>query len=177
MKKIVLLAVLVSCFCSAIEAKNYKFGAYYEQKKNLVKISVGFFYKVRLSYERGLTNTFSAGGTVNACYGVFPGVKLEGFGRLYFGGEAPKGLYLQLRGLYGVFSPKKLDNFSSTGVGGDIGYQWLSGKNHNIVVDVSLGSQLMIMNHIGKQTYDDNFFYLIGPGAIINPRINLGIGF
>jgi hypothetical protein len=107
-------------------------------------------------------------------------------------------LYAQARLLYGVFNKEFLyyrfgndfdfsiaqkNSLSSMGGGLDLGYQWLSGKQNNIVIDLSLGAQFMqdLNNTIiknGVQYSTLNISYLTtGPGAIFNPHLLIGFRF
>jgi hypothetical protein len=77
----------------------------------------------------------------------------------------------------------KRTSISSTGGGIDLGYQWLSGRNKNIAIDISLGAQFMkdinqtiIQN--GKEYSTVNVGFLtFGPGAIFNPHLSIGYRF
>jgi hypothetical protein len=175
-----------------------------ENKGGLLKFDLGIINKLRLAYEKPVGNSLGFGAAINTYYGSYSGIKIEPFARLYFGGKAPEGLYLQGRFLYGNFkstfthyasgylnsnggnflrSIEKEVSFSSAGVGGDLGYQWLSGRKSNIVIDLSLGIQAM-------QGYNDSFtqngityssanvgFNVLGPGAIFNPHLLIGYRF
>lgn len=151
-----------------------------EEKTNLVKLSIGIHNKLRIGYERVLTNQFTAGGVVDYYYGIYPGIKLEPFGRWYMGSEAPKGLYLQGRLLYGSFSHEFITgtktSFSAMGGGVDLGYQWIMGKQNNLLIDLSLGVQKMpIVNE--ETDWDNVIFYSTGPGGIFNPHLSIGYVF
>ena len=172
MRKTVLTALIAMSICT-VKA---------QEKKNLVKLSVGILNKVRIGYERPIDNNFSYGGVINAYYGLYPGFKIEPFGRYYFGSESPEGLYSQLRVLYGNFNYtyassliSESKSFSSTGGGLDLGYQWISGKNKNIVVDASLGFQFMSKSSDVNAV--DAIFYTTGPGAVFNPHLSIGYAF
>ncbi len=173
-------------------------------KGDLLKLDLGLLNKIRLTYEHPLTTAFTTGASGDFYYGSFPGYKVEPFLRYYMGGEAPSGLYLQGRFLYGSFSKDfvyyatgfgnqnssnfletlyKKNTVSSTGGGLDLGYQWLSGREKNIVVDFSLGVQAMNdINHEIKQngiTYSTTNigFLTTGPGGIFNPHLSIGYRF
>ena len=164
-----------------------------QEKSNLIKLDIGLFNKVRLGYEHPLNEKFSIGGVVNAYYGMFPGIKIEPFARYYFGSECPSGLYAQARFLYGNFHyyyyyyTSNYDPFNikqnkevvnTMGGGLDLGYQWLSGKNKNIIVDISLGIQDMpIISKSNSISTIDAIFYVTGPGAIFNPHLSIGYAF
>lgn len=190
MKKTICVVCLLLSVCISASA---------QEKKNLVKLSIGFLNKVRIGYERTLDEKFSLGANVNAYYGAFPGLKIEPFGRYYFGSQCPDGLYTQLRFLYGSFNKNLTyyntnDNFdfldrnvsvSSFGGGLDLGYQWISGKNKNIVVDFSLGFQLMNAEKLTESININNkryspanvSFLTTGPGGIFNPHLSIGYAF
>jgi len=166
-----ILAILIATTITSANA---------QEKQNLVKFSIGILNKLKVGYEKPISSNFSLGGRVALYYGSFPGLKIEPFGRYYFGSESPEGLYTQLRILYGNFKysstiSKESKNFSTSGGALDLGYQWLSGKNKNIVVDVSLGFQ--IMSKSSDVDAVDVIFYTTGPGGIFNPNISVGFAF
>lgn len=168
-----------------------------DNKGDLIKLDLGIFNKIRVGYEHPITNAFSAGANVDFYYGSFPGFKLEPFGRFYPGGQSPSGLYGQIRFLYGSFNKNFIyydnsDNMniliqkssiSSLGGGLDLGYQWLSGRNENIVIDLSIGVQ--IMNDVNNSITENNIkystanvgFLTTGPGGIFNPHLMIGYKF
>ena len=177
-----------------------------DNKGDLLKLDLSLFNKIRLTYEHPIksSSAFTFGSSANFYFGSFPGLKIEPFGRFYFGGEAPEGLYFQGRFLYGSFSKDfiyyrdgfansnssgyletivKKTSVSSTGGGLDLGYQWLSGRNNNIVIDISFGAQLMNdINHSIKEggySYSTTNvgFLTTGPGAIFNPHLSIGYRF
>ncbi|MEN9697048.1 MAG: hypothetical protein RLZ56_469 [Bacteroidota bacterium] len=173
-------------------------------KGDLLKLDLGILNKIRLTYEHPLSTTFTTGASGDFYYGTFPGFKLEPFARFYMGGEAPDGLYLQARFLYGSFNKDFIyyatgvgnpnsnyyletlyqkKSVSSMGGGLDLGYQWLSGRNKNIVVDLSLGTQFMNdINHTivqnGVEYSTENVGFLTtGPGGVFNPHLSIGYRF
>ena len=177
-----------------------------DNKGDLLKLDLGILNKIRLTYEHPIKSTraFTFGSSADFYFGSFPGIKIEPFGRVYFGGLAPEGLYLQARFLYGSFNKEfiyyrdgftnsnssgylesiyKKTSISSTGGGLDLGYQWLSGRNNNIVIDLSLGTQFMsdINNTIKEGSYSYSTtnvgFLTTGPGAIFNPHLSIGYRF
>ena len=189
MKKL-LFFVFVIFYISNVEAQR--------NKGDLIKLDLGIFNKLRVGYEHPVSDAFSAGGNANFYYGSFPGFKIEPFGRYYFGSECPSGLYAQARFLFGIFNKEfiyyrlgdeldisfaKKTSLTSMGGGLDLGYQWLSGKDKNIVIDLSLGVQVMqdLNNSIvqnGAKYSTANVSYLsIGPGAIFNPHLMIGYRF
>ena len=172
-----------------------------QEKRNLVKLSIGLLNKVRLGYEHPVNEKFSYGGNLNVYYGSFPGFKVEPFARFYFGSQCPDGLYAQGRILFGSFKKPGLiyyasdlstggikfqdKSFTSVGGGLDLGYQWLSGKNKNIVIDFSLGIQIMDPSKLnetidigGTKYKPENVSFLTtGPGGIFNPHLSIGYAF
>jgi hypothetical protein len=186
MKKLVLF-IAFGLLCSAnVKAQ--------KNEGDILKLSIGILNKIRLSYEHPVSNAFSYGGAAAYYYGSYPGIKVEPFAKYYLGGEAPSGLYLQGRFIYGSFNPSLLyyDNFdvitvkknvSSVGGGIDLGYQWLSGRDKNIAIDFSLGAQFM--NDINGTVIQNNReyesanvgFLTTGPGAIFNPKLSIGYRF
>lgn len=174
------------------------FGAYAQQNKgDLIKLDLGLFNGIRVAYEKPIADAFSIGSAADFYYGGYSGFKIEPFARFYIGGQCPEGLYLQGRFLYGNFTSSffhyntrnGLDiidrevSFSSVGGGFDLGYQWLSGRKNNIVIDLSLGAQAMggyngsiVQNN---QTYNSANvgFNVWGPGAVFNPHLLIGYKF
>jgi len=171
-----------------------------KQEGHILKLHIGVLNKIKLNYEVPVSDVFSFGSTAAYYFGSYPGWKLEPFARYYIGGEAPSGLYLQARGAYGMFNPTliyyapgfiggNLDaitekkNVSSMGGGLDLGYQWLSGKQKNIAIDISLGAQVMqnINGTVTKNnvtyTSENVGFNSTGPGGIFNPRLSIGYRF
>ena len=166
--------------------------------ENLIKLDLSLLNKIRVSYELCQNDKFTFGAAGNLYYGDIPGIKLEPFARYYPGVEAPEGLYFQGRFLYGVFAKKwnyyengtggvglvvQKNTVYSPGAGLDIGYQWLSGSQKNIVVDASIGFQFMkdinhsiIVNGVDYKTANLGFI-TAGPGAIFNPHISVGYKF
>lgn len=170
------------------------------QSSPLIKLDIYVLNKIRVAVEQPLGNHFSYGGSFNFYYGLIPGVKFEPTARFYLGGESPSGLYLQGRFLYGIFRKEfiyyngdlfnngldeitKKATRTSLGGGIDLGFQFLSGRKKNIVVDISLGTQLMKdINHSiiegGKEYSTANIGFLTtGPGAIFTPRLSVGYRF
>jgi hypothetical protein len=165
-------------------------------KANLVKLDIGLWNKFRVTYEHTLNSKFSVGSSLAYHFASFSGVKVDPFLRFYFGDECPEGLYVQARALAGFFSKtftyysddllyaiERKTNVSSYGAGLDLGYQWLSGKNDNIVIDISIGTQFMtdVNNSIVENGITYNTanigFNTTGPGAIFNPRLAIGYKF
>jgi len=166
---------------------------------HILKLHLGVLNKVKVAYEVPLSDVFSVGATGGDYFLKYPGLKLEPFLRYYIGGEAPSGLYLQARGAYGSFSPELIyyapeffsnlsaitekKSVSSMGGGLDLGYQWLSGRNKNIAIDISLGAQIMqdvngtIRRNNVEYTSANVGFNSTGPGALFNPRLSIGYRF
>lgn len=162
----------------------------------ILKFDALLLNKIRATYEKPYSEKISYGGSAAIYYGTVPGFKIDPFVRYYISGECPKGLYGQLRLLAGVFSKKfyyysdflslsveEKNTRTSFGAGFDLGYQWISGKNKNIPIDVSLGIQLMSdINHTikkdGVEYSSANIAWATtGPGAIFNPHIMIGFTF
>jgi len=187
-----------------LSAKSYSYGNNLSNilMGSLIKLDLSFLNKIRIVYDKPINDRLSVGTALNGYYGSFKGFKLEPFGRYYFGNLCPEGLYGQGRLLLGSFNklflyyPEDGDDWSSitdsfydektvfsAGIGIDLGYQWLSGKNKNIVIDLSLGIQIMSdINHeiqVGRDTYStaNIGFYGTGPGGIFNPHLLIGYKF
>ena len=190
MKKVLLFAAL------AVSSVTFA-----QENNHLVKLHIGVLNKFKVSYEHPLSENLSIGGALGVYYGIFPGIKVEPSVRYYFGSECPSGLYAQGRVLFGSFSKDLIyynydfytgelaytnkKKFTSFGGGLDIGYQWISGKNKNIVIDVSLGAQIMDNNKLTEgitvngitYTPANLTFLTTGPGAIFNPQLSIGYAF
>jgi hypothetical protein len=161
------------------------------EKKHIVTIApFGFVNKFKIKYERVLTSKFTTGATFAQYYGTYPGTQFTGFSRLYFGNEAPDGLYLQ--GQVAVFKhtyeideerPELKQTFTSGGAGIGLGYQWLSGKKKNIVIDIMGGLKLYNMPErkdeieIEQEALQGISWYYTGPGSFFNGTIGIGYAF
>lgn len=190
-KNLVILTILFLTSYSSFAQK---------QEGNILKLHLGVLNKIKLTYEVPVSDVFSFGATAAYYFMKYPGWKLEPFARYYIGGEAPTGLYLQARGAYGIFNPELIyyapgflggnfdaitekKNVSSMGGGLDLGYQWLSGRNKNIAIDISLGAQIMkdinrtITRNNVAYTSENVGFLTTGPGGIFNPRLSIGYRF
>ena len=161
-------------------------------KKNIVGLSVfGLHNKAKLKYERVLAPNLSAGVLAAAYYGIYPGVQVSPFVRLY-PKAAPAGLYMQVQaGFYrhsvtytnGAGNPNgtgplSTETFSHSGVGAAVGYQWLLGRRKNIAVDINGG--LKVYNTGNAQNDRDLttlYWFTEGPGSYFNGLINLGYAF
>jgi len=191
MKKLLIIVVLGLAFSLNSTAQ--------KDAGNILKLHIGVLNKIKLTYEVPVSDVFSFGSSAAYYFGSYPGFKVEPFARYYLGGEAPSGLYLQAKGAYGSFKPELIfyaPNFlnnlqaitekksvSSVGGGLDLGYQWLSGRNKNIAIDISLGGQFMkdINSSITKNnvtyTSENVGFLTTGPGGIFNPKLSIGYRF
>lgn len=160
-------------------------------KKNVVGLSVfGLHNKVKLKYERVFVPHLSAGVLAAAYYGIYPGVQVSPFVRLY-GKPAPRGLYGQVQAgfyrhsvtyTYNTAGPgpqyTETERFSHSGVGAAVGYQWLLGRRKNIAVDINGG--LKVYNTGNAQNDRDLttlYWFTEGPGSYFNGLINLGYAF
>lgn len=191
MKKLVMI-IGFGLFCFGnLKAQN--------NEGDILKLHIGVLNKIKLTYEHPISDAFSFGGSAAYYYGSTPGVKIEPLVRFYIGGEAPSGLYLQARYIYGSFNTnfiywrggiesgldliERKKNISSMGGGLDLGYQWLSGRDKNIAIDFSLGVQFMqdlnntIVENNKEYTSANVGFLTTGPGAIFNPRLSIGYKF
>ena len=171
------------------------------QKQVITFAPLGFWNKLRVKYEKPLNDNLSAGIYLNAYYAVFKGVRLDPFVRLYPGGKAPKGFYLQGKLVAGYFNSKieyeyeqitptdtvtleeyQWKSFPTFGGGLGLGYQFLIGKSE-FPIDLYLGFQYskftaptsVVVNNIKYETLDDALWYFTGPGSFLN--MNFGIGF
>jgi hypothetical protein len=188
MKKLLFVIVLGLTFSVSASAQ--------KDKGNILKLHIGVLNKIKVAYEVPVSDVFSFGSTAAYYFGSYPGFKVEPFARFYIGGEAPSGLYLQAKGAYGSFNPELIfwspsltasfiekKSVSSVGGGLDLGYQWLSGKNKNIAIDISLGAQFMkdinssiIKNNVEYSSANIGFL-TTGPGGIFNPKLSIGYRF
>lgn len=172
------------------------------QRKNVITFSpFSVFSKVKIKYERPLHPNFSVGVALAGFYAAFPGYRVEPFARLYFGAEAPDGLYLQGQGAVyhhkalldlaivynkdGVETPAEKRSFTRGGAGVGLGYQWLSGSSDRVVVDIMGGFKYYSIPDF--KTSDDSpnpgkglsngVWYTTGPGSKFNGTIAVGFIF
>ena len=163
-------------------------------KKNIAGLSVfGLHNKVKLKYERVVHPNLTAGVLAAAYDGLYPGVQVSPFVRLY-GKAAPRGLYGQVQAGFdrhsvtytydtgmpaGTGPPRtETERFSHAGAGAAMGYQWLLGRRQNIAVDINGG--LKIYNTGNAQNDRDLttlYWFTEGPGSYFNGLINLGYAF
>lgn len=191
MKKLFFMLLVMLIFTNSTNAQ--------DNTGDLLKLHIGVLNKIKLTYEHPLSSTFSLGGSAAYYYGSIPGIKLEPLVRYYIGGEAPSGLYLQAKYIFGLFNPEliywrggiendfdaitKKEGVTSMGGGLDLGYQWLSGRKKNIVIDFSLGVQVMqdingtVIENNREYTSLNVGFLTTGPGAIFNPKLSIGYKF
>lgn len=159
MKKITMAAVLCFMLAGQVLAQDVL-------PRNVLKIApLGTVNKIRLGYERVVSHSASGGAVASLYYGVFPGLKVEPYLRIYFGNTAPEGFYMQGKGSIGFFNSMipfvetrevynaagefqfeesginlELQNdFTTTGAGFGVGYQTLLGNQKNISIDVQAG--------------------------------------
>ena len=129
---------------------------------------------------------------------MFDGVRMDPFIRLYLGNEAPKGIYLQAKVVVGYLNNSlvytdvdgnTIDGnwFASGGAGINIGYQALTGKSENWVIDINIGFKLVtpvtgskdITTSGGNNAYaaENAIWYLSGPGSVFDGHIGIGYRF
>jgi len=126
------------------------------QNQNIVRLSpIPILSKLKIHYERGISDRFSLGIIGNYGYGKSKGYKVEPFVRCYFIGGNMGGFYGQLKGYYsqGAYSNTLTSssgtnvsyplNFTFTNFGGSLslGYQFLLGKNKDWAFDLYAGYQ------------------------------------
>jgi hypothetical protein len=111
--------------------------------------------KAKFHYEYGTAGKISVGGIVAGYFGLYPGVRVQAFGRYYITDDALTGLYVQPKfhvsantfsytvGLYdqnnNYTEEKVTENISELGGSLNIGWQFLLGSNENIVLDFFTG--------------------------------------
>ncbi|MFQ3575584.1 MAG: hypothetical protein SNJ77_04020 [Cytophagales bacterium] len=175
--------------------------------KNVLKaFPIGFINKAKFGYEYAPNQNMTVGFNMALYYMLFKGVTLGPTLRLYFTGTAPHGLFFQLQAHYFSTSTnisltydlgsgtRVTRNFtrSASGVGGGfgLGYQFLMGANGNVSLDLMAGLKYLPVpegafyvkdtdtfgNTIGEIDYTP-FWYLTGPGSIINCHISVGYAF
>jgi hypothetical protein len=188
MRKCLLLFLILGSFSAFGQSANHVFTV----------SPFGTINKVRVKYEKPLSNSFSLGTFVSGYYGAFRGVQVAPIVRAYLSGDAPSGFYLQGKALAsfhtrvysavinGTEITSDPHSFSSYGGGFGIGYQVLLGKKKNISLDFGIGAKLMTaVPSPGKDDgFDafteglDNFtFFTVGPGSFFDGLIAIGIAF
>ena len=60
--------------------------------------------KLRVQFEHGFADMHSAGANLGYYFANWKGPRLEGFYRIYFGGDNEKGMFMQASGGFGSFS-------------------------------------------------------------------------
>jgi hypothetical protein len=153
------------------------------EKRNGLKISVGIFTKIKLTYEVALNNRFSTGLSAGYSTGLsaFRGIKIDPFLRVYTGRTILKGLYFQARAFYYNLTTTntavtyKGVNYAGIGYGTDIGYQFFIGRKHSGLIDLSMGIQIIPGYETGEN--EDLIFATTGPCGIFTPRASLGLCF
>jgi len=171
----------------------------YGSKKQIFSVApIGLINKFRVKYEIQLNNAFSTGSFFNYYWGLFKGVRMDPFVRLYLGDESPKGIYIQAKFVVGYLNNSlvytdingnKIDGdwFTNGGAGINVGYQTLTGKNENWVIDINIGFKLVtpvtgsqnITTSGGNDAYvaENAIWYLSGPGSIFDGHIGIGYRF
>ena len=193
MKKLLLLTSLATAFAfQTVKAQEQTNNSLAQpEKKHVLTISpFGLYNKVKIKYERVLTGRYTSGASLAQYYGVYPGTQFTAFSRLYFAQEAPSGLYGQAQvAVYhhkydtDYTRPELKNSFTSGGAGLGLGYQWLSGKKKNIVVDIMGGFKLYGMPErkeeiaVEDEVVEALSWYTTGPGSYFNGTIAVGYAF
>ena len=177
----------------------------FSQKHN-ISFSPGMTNKIRLKYETTLNSQLSAGTFLNFYYAnlfyldTYNGLRLDPFVRIYPNGKAPKGIYLQAKGIVGYFnsnikyyytsgldtiSKKQSPKFFTYGAGFGLGYQFIMGRNKTRSMELFFGVQYSKLNvplniyDNNKEYYtdDDYLWYTFGPGSFLNGNFGIGYSF
>lgn len=160
----------------------------------------GLYKKVRLKYERGISENISLGICGSYHYNHYKGYKLEALVRYYFSmgyTRAPHGLYVQAKTAFGTFdygtdATKLVPNalyytaptFTTYGGGLAVGGQWQMGKTKNWVVDINVGANYLkkpakVVPVIGD--YQPHIVAKWGafttPGFILDGTVGVGYAF
>ena len=167
-------------------------------KTQLISVApIGLINKFRVKYERQINNDFTFGTYFNYYWGLYKGVRIDPIFRFYLGDEAPEGVYLQAKLVIGYFkNPFTYYNdqgvyqdgywFGNGGAGVNIGYQTLTGKSNNWVIDINVGFKIVSpVGNPNDYTYDgtdvnaieNGIWYLTGPGSIFDGHIGIGYVF
>jgi len=152
-------------------------------KRNNIKLNVGLFTKIKLTYEVSLSDRLSTG--ISGCSSIglsaFRGYKIEPFFRLYTRPQTGSGLYFQARTYYyNLVTTTTSTTYSGLhyrggGMGSDIGYQYFFGQNESTLLDFSLGMQ--ISPNYSKNEHEDLVFISTGPCSFFTPRVAIGYRF
>ncbi|PCH69837.1 MAG: hypothetical protein COC01_00615 [Bacteroidetes bacterium] len=163
----------------------------------------GLVNKIRFKIERSPNIRWSYGLIYSKYYKglVTPGTKLAPFARLYLGGQAPHGWYIEGQLPFGFFSGDilyledcDLSGYSFTeevkfvpwGFGVSFGHQGHSGQKKTIVFDINIGFKFFYMSipsqkTVGTSSYCSSLsnvlWYTTGPGSFFDPFIGIGGAF
>jgi len=189
MKKIFFVLVFISTV-SSVTAQN-----------NIIGFDLTLYLnRVKIKYERVLSDRYTIGSQSTIFYGWFPGFQLAPIGRMYFKKDAPEGFYAQGKICMGIFQSghqsvvsgeEKTQIFSNFGAGFAFGYQWLLGDNKQWSVDLSLGLKFVgsvpIYGSMGNSwdellnawhTIPGNTAWrLFGPGSFVDTLFTVGYRF
>lgn len=160
-----------------------------KNRKHLFTLApLGLVQKVKVNYEYVLTSRTSIGINTAFYHTVMPGVQINPYFRLYFASKAPKGFYFQ--GQTGIYRHEivrdyfyNLDSkeswnkpFGAVGLGAGVGHQWLTGRSKRFVITIMAGVKYypMTFSSNNKVLYEDDAWYLIGPGSVFNGTLAIG---
>ena len=158
--------------------------------------------KVRIQYEHGFADMHSAGANLGLYLQGQNGQRLEGFYRIYFGGDNERGMFMQASAGAGMFSYffdsadqvsiNSIDLYKDEGetfttFGGSIGFGGKMTSRGGFVFESTLGFQIWTPppsnfneDYVGLDDVDDAtnivLFYL-GPGFPLMFQMKFGFNF
>ncbi len=160
--------------------------------------------RIELTYERYFNSRYSVGislkwyfnGQSIGAYNQYTAYKASPIFRYYFVRKKSYGGYLQAKLMLAYFDFSKLlfefvkmdvyseDSFWTGGVGFAVGYNDILGNTKHLILDMSVGFQVlpalypvsMKVDGYGNVLFTSrfNWWYLGGPGSIIEARISIG---
>jgi hypothetical protein len=158
-----------------------------ESKRHVLLVSpiglvAGNYSKVRVRYEYKTINKFAFGIDFKYYFpNEYPGYQLLPFVKMYLTSDYPSGFYFYVTGVYGQnkgLPPEKDKYFNCFGGGAGIGTQILLGRSKSTIIDLGLGIKTVQTNEwhdISSVPSVNKDFFWIGPGAIFDGIIGLGI--
>ena len=174
-------------------------------QSNSVTAGAGFLNtKVRVQFEHGFSDMHSAGANLGLYFQLNTGQRLEGFYRIYVGGDNERGMFIQASGGAGQFSYflDEVDQISYTGFnkynegdkfitfGGGIAFGGKITTGGGFVFESTLGGQLWTPPHSNfteefteaypvealEEAANVALFYL-GPGFPLMFQMKFGFNF
>jgi hypothetical protein len=177
MRKAILVAMLCIIACLP---------TYAQENPHILTLSpAGLVTKLRIKYETPLAPSLTLGGTASFYHTMFKGTQLACNIRLYPGGQAPKGFYLQGKTVGGIHAVNVMNPFTSreereasTSIGGGLGVGYQFVFSADIVIDLGIGLKFMTPLRLATDsTWHNLSYYYYGPGSLLDGIIAIGFAF